>query len=656
MPSDPSSTPDTDEDSDRLPDHVDALRNRLLNFHQFIGLEAAMIVVEDGDSTIPLSAYKTDGLKASHRARDREFLESAQELTKRAQMLGESYVKRKNWETLFRHTVLDQMDESCQSNQTQANAIGLSGLERQDSKGSSSTTSNPSFEADLYLGFQTCRANKSKLSLFQDDICSKAFSISTLSRLAKNGLRSVPDSSRLANMPETEIDNILQQAQLLCFPWCIIDIEGAAEPTDANKGSETCQEIPIRASATASTMLSMFETLARFEDVKQDGEHIPPVVTITSEGANITVWLAYFEAIDENYRDHNIQAIWNGNVSELWDAIQFCRIIENLLFWAQNILRPKVSHYIEQWVLRYLPDVPNFHSRLESDIEIAQIVHGIQDRLNALGISPRTNLPDLVYQAVIFKEVVKSSVATGASVPKQNPDTKRSEEMRHSQKYSSPNTKASEAISPDRAPSKKEETEDDSVGKTMKGEVKEESTEQKVSPSAFAAVSVRPKFAPSDGSKVSRVEKVTESTIPPISKPAAALTLIGTTPASATSTRTDIFSSPPNPFTSSTFKLSFPVSTWWALSEYTSSSLVKKEVQIDRFLKFIKYTGSTTTDAYGRESRADPPKRAKFTFEIAEETGPKPTVREMTSTGKIKIPWKGKYILVKLPPAAPPKL
>lgn len=48
----------------------------------------------------------------------------------------------------------------------------------------------------------------------------------------------------------------------------------------------------------------MFEKLARFANVKQDGQHIPPVITITSVGPDTTVWLAFSDIIDEQYRDH----------------------------------------------------------------------------------------------------------------------------------------------------------------------------------------------------------------------------------------------------------------------------------------------------------------------------------------------------------------
>lgn len=44
--------------------------------------------------------------------------------------------------------------------------------------------------------------------------------------------------------------------------------------------------------------------------------------------------------------------IWEGYINKVWDSIQFCRILQNTFSWAENILRPKVSYYIDQWKSR----------------------------------------------------------------------------------------------------------------------------------------------------------------------------------------------------------------------------------------------------------------------------------------------------------------
>ena len=101
--------------------------------------------------------------------------------------------------------------------------------------------------------------------------------------------------------------------------------------------------------------------------------------------------------------------LWKGNIAKLWDAVQFCRIIDNMFFWAQHCIKPKVTKYLDQWRLRYCPEDPNIYSRLEKDSKTAEIVHRIQDRLSFLGITPNENLPALVRQAVILQEVMRST-------------------------------------------------------------------------------------------------------------------------------------------------------------------------------------------------------------------------------------------------------
>jgi len=122
-------------------------------------------------------------------------------------------------------------------------------------------------------------------------------------------------------------------------------------------------------------------------------------------------------------------SIWNGCISKIWDAIQFCRIIDNLFFWSQHILRPKVLHYIDQWRLRYSTEVHNLHSRLEKDLETAELVHRIQDRLSSLDISPTSNLPKLIQQAVILQEVARSNLRKTEPAPKEGPDPNAQSEI-----------------------------------------------------------------------------------------------------------------------------------------------------------------------------------------------------------------------------------
>jgi hypothetical protein len=132
-----------------------------------------------------------------------------------------------------------------------------------------------------------------------------------------------------------------------------------------------------------------------------------------------------------------MMSIWNGSISKIWGAIQFCRIVDNLFFWSQHILRPKVSHYIDQWRFRNSAEVHKLHSRLKKDLETAELVHRIQDRLSSLNISPNSNLPKLIQQAVILQEVMRSNLPKTEPAPKEGPDPNAQAEIEISKKIPS---------------------------------------------------------------------------------------------------------------------------------------------------------------------------------------------------------------------------
>ena len=100
-----------------LPAPVTALKNTLLDFNHFVGLEATILVLcdeefgEDEADAIPLAAYKTDGAKVSQRAWERELLEDARELVDGARKLEREVAQDSEWQKLFRSVVKSRMDE-----------------------------------------------------------------------------------------------------------------------------------------------------------------------------------------------------------------------------------------------------------------------------------------------------------------------------------------------------------------------------------------------------------------------------------------------------------------------------------------------------------------------------------------------------------------
>ena len=98
-----------DDDISKLPAHLQSIRDGLLDFNHFIGLQAAMLITEEtNEDIIPLSAYKPDGVGKLERARESEFAESAQRLAAGAQSID---VKDGfEWQKLFRAVMIGRMD------------------------------------------------------------------------------------------------------------------------------------------------------------------------------------------------------------------------------------------------------------------------------------------------------------------------------------------------------------------------------------------------------------------------------------------------------------------------------------------------------------------------------------------------------------------
>lgn len=104
-----------EQDSESLPVHVEVVKDGLLDFNHFLGLEATMLLLADdgtthaGEDIIPLSAYKADGRKGSQRAREKEFLESALELAKGARKLEDGFAPQSEWRKLFQDILVNLM-------------------------------------------------------------------------------------------------------------------------------------------------------------------------------------------------------------------------------------------------------------------------------------------------------------------------------------------------------------------------------------------------------------------------------------------------------------------------------------------------------------------------------------------------------------------
>jgi hypothetical protein len=156
--------------------------------------------------------------------------------------------------------------------------------------------------AGLHFGFSVQKADQRAATGFRNDSSFDNYTREQLAQLTTQGLQCVPHILSSADKAIPQTTSKEPQPQLVCFPWGIFEAYGVFKSPEANDVSFASAVSQV--SAAASTALSMFERLAKFADEKHDGQHIPPVIAITSVGANTTVWLAYCDIVDEKIRDH----------------------------------------------------------------------------------------------------------------------------------------------------------------------------------------------------------------------------------------------------------------------------------------------------------------------------------------------------------------
>jgi hypothetical protein len=99
-------------------------------------------------------------------------------------------------------------------------------------------------------------------------------------------------------------------------------------------------------------------------------------------------------------------------------------------------------------------------------------------------------------------------------------------------------------------------------------------------------------------------------------------------------------SAPPNPFVAKAFELSFVVEPWWEMMERMQDGNVEAEAGTRQH----KVARKILVDEDGRIMRSEPAKKPKPEPQFANV--PAPPLR-------MKIPWKGKSIIVRLPPVKP---
>ena len=154
----------------------------------------------------------------------------------------------------------------------------------------------------LYFGFPVQEADQRAATGFRNDSSFDNYTREQLAKLTTQGLNCVLDVPSSVDETMVQTTSKEPQAQLICFPWGIFEAHCYFNSPEVNEDSFASAVSQV--SAAASTALSMFERLAKFADERHDGQHISPVIAITSLGANTTVWLAYCDIVDDKIRDH----------------------------------------------------------------------------------------------------------------------------------------------------------------------------------------------------------------------------------------------------------------------------------------------------------------------------------------------------------------
>ncbi|XXH01479.1 hypothetical protein Hte_007839 [Hypoxylon texense] len=174
------------------------------------------------------------------------------------------------------------------------------------------------------------------------DIMVENFSRATLERLCKHGLH----PSATGTYHEGREEGI-DPSSSVCYPWLIVEHQKAGQRTSA--------ECYCRAANDAAAALMMFRRLARYS-----ADNIPPVVTMTTVGEIVGIWIAFFDTKQEAYK---MIRIWKGFMTTIVDIVKLEAILENLHTWATRVLKPWISHCIDQWK-RYHPadTISDFHN------------------------------------------------------------------------------------------------------------------------------------------------------------------------------------------------------------------------------------------------------------------------------------------------------
>ncbi|CVL07963.1 uncharacterized protein FMAN_09693 [Fusarium mangiferae] len=190
----------------------------------------------------------------------------------------------------------------------------------------------------------------------------ESFSWSNLKNLHKFGLQVTP-----FNVLEKEKP---QEQDLSCFPWLIVEYKKAkSAPGELDRLKEV---VYCQAANASGCAVNLNENAARYAVKLVNDAQVPPVVSVTTVGPQVKVWITFFardfmaycwdfngEKYEKQEKGYMMQCIWTGDMTAPQDILQFRLILENTYTWAKRVFKPLMATYIDQWKFACIDDIPS---------------------------------------------------------------------------------------------------------------------------------------------------------------------------------------------------------------------------------------------------------------------------------------------------------
>ncbi|RYP90119.1 hypothetical protein DL770_003741 [Monosporascus sp. CRB-9-2] len=188
---------------------------------------------------------------------------------------------------------------------------------------------------DLKSSWDRIRNSSSRWPLAKSakDKIVENFSLATLQELAEHGLQ-----FSVANILRGNRNSSIVLSDLLCYPWLITEYKKKNKDKD-DAGVAQCY---CQAANAGAASLMLLQTLVRHSTYKT----VLPVVTMTTWGPEVRIWICFF---DDSIKSYNMVCIWEGNMTRIVHMFELQAILENTHTWAVRVLRPWISHHIDQW-------------------------------------------------------------------------------------------------------------------------------------------------------------------------------------------------------------------------------------------------------------------------------------------------------------------